>query len=72
MAATDSSPPEQPADSSTERPASDESESPWQSRSGLDFRQAEELLDWLERCGCTCREVVRSEDGQSLTVRWRA
>jgi hypothetical protein len=43
----------------------------WQVRSGLDFRQAEALLDQLEQCGCTCREVLRSEDGQSFTVRWR-
>jgi hypothetical protein len=81
MPSTDSSSPEQKVESLPEPSAGAGSPDPatsepevtavWQVRSGLDFRQAEELLDCLERCGCTCREVLPSEDGRSFTVRWR-
>jgi len=43
----------------------------WESRSGLDMRQVETLLDWLEVCGYTRREVSLSEDQLTMTVRWR-
>jgi len=43
----------------------------WETRSGLDIRQVETLLDWLEVCGYTHREVLLSEDQSTMTVRWK-
>ena len=42
----------------------------WHVRSGLSMREMEQLLDWLEQCGCTCREVY--VDVLGATVRWRS
>jgi hypothetical protein len=41
----------------------------WHVRAGLTFREAEELLDWLDQVGCPSREVQIDEAG--ATVRWR-
>jgi hypothetical protein len=43
----------------------------WHVRSGLDFRQIEELLDWLEREGIKNRELKISNDHRYFTLRWR-
>jgi len=43
----------------------------WQSCSNLDFREVEDLLDWLEVRGFTRREIQISDDQQSMTVRWK-
>jgi hypothetical protein len=42
----------------------------WQQCAGLNERQAEELLDWLEANGFAQREVSFG-DGTGFTVRWR-
>ena len=42
----------------------------WHVRTGLDFRQVEDLLDWLEVRGVSRREVELSRDQQGFTVRW--
>jgi hypothetical protein len=57
-----------PADDN--RPASPGVAEPgWQVRTGLTLSQAELLLDHLEGCGVTCREM-RFEGG-GVTVRWQ-
>jgi hypothetical protein len=42
----------------------------WTSAAGLNQREAEELLDWLEANGYDRHEVAYAPDG-SVTVRWR-
>jgi hypothetical protein len=42
----------------------------WWTCSGLNVREVEELLDWLEVSGYTRREV-RLGEGEQLTVRWQ-
>jgi hypothetical protein len=46
-----------------------EDDAGWRVCSGLAFHEMEQLLDWLEQCGCTCREV--QVDVLGATVRWR-
>lgn len=46
-----------------------EDETGWRTCSGLTLREMEQLLDWLEQCGCTAREV--QVDVLGATVRWR-
>jgi hypothetical protein len=52
------------------RPPIVSDEEGWASASGLNQREAEQLLDWLEANGWTLREVSYPE-GQGITVRWR-
>jgi hypothetical protein len=42
----------------------------WASASGLNQREAEELLDWLEANGFSQREVLYT-DTSGITVRWK-
>jgi hypothetical protein len=42
----------------------------WASAAGLNQREAEELLDWLEANGVAQREVQYADTG-TITVRWR-
>jgi hypothetical protein len=58
-----------PADDRS-HPVAPSPEPGWQVRTGLNLHQAEDLLDYLEASGVTCREI-RIEAG-GVTVRWRA
>jgi hypothetical protein len=42
----------------------------WREYGGLDARQAERLLDWLEAHGCAQREL-RYDAAHGFAVRWR-
>lgn len=44
-------------------------EAGWHVCSGLTMREMEQLLDWLEQCGCAGSEV--QVDVLAATVRWR-
>ena len=61
--------PEQGGTRDPSAPGASPDEQGWHTRTGLAMHEVEDLLDWLERTGCACREV--QVDAAGLTVRWR-
>ncbi len=42
----------------------------WHFRKGLEFHEVEDLLDYLEACGISRREVELNREEEGFTVRW--